>query len=99
MKMLDVAIGEVGFYRPDPSGPHAVNVALAVSSDTITVLEARTNTQVKMDRADWMPLAEMESSLKAIAVGPEYSHDVEMRNRILVGRIGALADAVRISQQ
>ena len=94
-KLLDIAVGEVGFYRPDPSGPHAVNVALMVTSNTITVYEVRTQTQVTMHRTDWMPLAEMESSLVDLVVGVGYLHDAAMRNRILTGRIKALADAVR----
>jgi len=94
-QMPDVVAGQVGFYRPDPSGPHAVNVALSVTGDSITVFEVRTNTIFKMDRADWMPLEEMESSLVSFVTGSEYSDDVELRNRILTGRIEALADAVR----
>lgn len=90
-----IMVGEVGFYRPDPSGPHAVNIAVEIREERISVYEVRTGVLLTMNRDDWMPLSEMESSLQSVVAGIQTSNDPEMELAKARGRISALADAVK----
>jgi hypothetical protein len=86
--------GEVGFYRPDPSGPKSPNIVIEVLVDKVRVFEM-SGIVFSIDREEWMSRQDMEVATAALPTDPRYTSkapaDQAFLERLLTERASALA--------
>jgi hypothetical protein len=86
--------GEVGFYRPDPSGPKSPNIVVEVLADKVRVFEM-SGMVFSIGREEWMSRQEMEVSAAALPTDPRYVSkapaDRAFLERVQTERASALA--------
>jgi len=94
--------GDIGFYRPDPSGKMSPNVVLAANAAVVRMYVEHSDMEFEIRREDWMSTEQMEESTVDLLSDPRYvagGEMADMRDRILGERIAAMAKAISVAQE
>jgi hypothetical protein len=99
-KISEPAVGEVGFFRPDPGHNKSPNVVLEINDSKVIVYAVPSQMVFEIDRSEWMPLSDMHQRIQEVITGPRHNGGpmTDCKDLILNGYVAAMVDAVRIAQ-